>query len=77
MWLRLRITSRLGGGAGRPAEIPPRHERREAARERHHATGEPAWTPGDRHLGEPSKREVQDVTSGTPGEFGSHRVVDD
>jgi len=27
---------------------PPRHERREAGRERHHRTGEPAWESGDK-----------------------------
>lgn len=26
----------------------PRHDRREAGRERHHQTGEPAWEPSDR-----------------------------
>jgi hypothetical protein len=30
------------------AEPPPRHERREAGRERHQQTGEPAWEEGDR-----------------------------
>jgi hypothetical protein len=31
------------------AEEPaPRHDRREAGRERHHQTGEPAWEPSDR-----------------------------
>ena len=27
---------------------PSRHERREAGRERHHKTGEPAWEPADK-----------------------------
>jgi hypothetical protein len=36
----------------------------------------PHWTPADRHLGE-GRRDVQDVAAGTPGEFGSHRVIDD
>lgn|GEM_PF-1233007 len=32
-----------------PADEPaPRHERREAGRERHHETGEPAWEADDR-----------------------------
>ncbi len=31
----------------------PRHDRREAGRERHHETGEPAWEDSD-HLDEPS-----------------------
>ena len=30
------------------AEPPPRHERREAGRERHQETGEPAWEKSDR-----------------------------
>ena len=30
------------------AEPPPRHERREAGRERHQETGEPAWEERDR-----------------------------
>ena len=30
------------------AEPPPRHERREAGRERHQETGEPAWEEKDR-----------------------------
>jgi hypothetical protein len=30
------------------AEPPPRHERREAGRERHQETGEPAWGKKDR-----------------------------
>ena len=35
--------------AGPPAEPhPSRHERREAGRERHHKTGEPAWEAKDR-----------------------------
>ena len=34
------------------AEPSPRHERREAGRERHHETGEPAWEESDR-LDEP------------------------
>jgi len=29
-------------------ERPSRHERREAGRERHHKTGEPAWEPSDK-----------------------------
>jgi hypothetical protein len=37
-------------GAPDPAEPEPlsRHERREAGRERHHETGEPAWEASDR-----------------------------
>ncbi|HEY2887140.1 MAG TPA: hypothetical protein VGJ17_00865 [Candidatus Limnocylindrales bacterium] len=33
--------------AGEP-DPAPRHERREAGRERHHETGEPAWEDTDR-----------------------------
>ncbi len=35
------------------AEPVPRHERREAGRDRHHETGEPAWEESDR-LDEPA-----------------------
>ena len=40
-------------GSRSPAEADaddpaPRHERREAGRERHHETGEPAWEESDR-----------------------------
>ena len=44
-WIRRVLT----GAPGVPgAEPPPRHERREAGRERHRETGEPAWSEGDR-----------------------------
>ena len=45
---------RLLGGAPLDAEAEPapRHERREAGRDRHHETGEPAWEESDR-LDEP------------------------
>lgn len=33
-------------------EAPSRHDRREAGRERHHQTGEPAWEASDR-VGDP------------------------
>ena len=29
-------------------DLPSRHERREAGRQRHHKTGEPAWQPSDK-----------------------------
>ena len=32
----------------RAEERPSRHERRDAGRERHHNTGEPAWETGDK-----------------------------
>jgi hypothetical protein len=53
MSLIARIKRALSGAAD-PAdpEPPPRHERREAGRERHHETGEPAWEEDDR-LDEP------------------------
>jgi hypothetical protein len=40
----------LGGRSqgGQPDEPPPRHDRREAGRERHRETGEPAWDADDR-----------------------------
>ncbi len=43
-----RIKRALSGAAD-PAEpeAPPRHERREAGRERHRETGEPAWEKED------------------------------
>lgn len=37
-----------GASDASDAEPPPRHERREAGRERHHETGEPAWQASDR-----------------------------
>ena len=53
-----KISGLFGGSrpteeAARDAEEPaPRHDRREAGRERHHKTGEPAWEKSDR-LDEP------------------------
>lgn len=47
------IGSRSAAGSQRDAEQPlSRHDRREAGRERHHETGEPAWEEKDR-LDEP------------------------
>ena len=49
--MSLRSTlKRLLGGAPLDAEAEPapRHERREAGRDRHHETGEPAWEEDDR-----------------------------
>jgi hypothetical protein len=40
-------------------EPPPRHERREAGRERHQETGEPAWEDKDR-LEEPPGTGMRD-----------------
>jgi hypothetical protein len=65
-------------GSSEPVEpLPPRRERREAARERHHETGEPAWSEPDRHEGPEGEREVQDIAPGLFGEGASHRVIDD
>lgn len=72
-----RIAGFLRGDAGSGEGVLPRRERRSEARDRHHSTGEPAWTSADRLPGRPGPREVQDVAPGTPGEFGSHRIIDD
>jgi hypothetical protein len=48
MSLLSRIKRTLTGVQDAPVEPPPRHDRRVAARERHRATGEPAWRKGDR-----------------------------
>ena len=40
-----RSSTESHGGAEQPAS---RHDRREAGRERHHETGEPAWESSDR-----------------------------
>lgn len=42
------IKRTLPGAPVSAAERPPRHERREAGRERHQETGEPAWRKEDR-----------------------------
>jgi hypothetical protein len=77
MSLLSRIADALRGDKPLTGDVRPRRERRDEGRERHHSTGEPAWTSADRHVGAPGAREVQDVAAGTPGEFGSHRVLDD
>jgi hypothetical protein len=45
------ILAKLKAVFSRPPEHDPappsRHDRREAGRERHHQTGEPAWEAGD------------------------------
>ena len=44
-----RIKGLISGAAAAPEPEPaPRHERREAGRERNHETGEPAWEDSDR-----------------------------
>jgi hypothetical protein len=65
-------------GRNRSAEpAPDRHERREAARQRHRETDEPLWTENDLVPGPGGKREVEDVTPGTPGSFGGRRTIRD
>jgi hypothetical protein len=55
-----RIKSILTGAPDASApEPPPRHERREAGRERHQETGEPAWEDKDR-LEEPPGSGMRD-----------------
>ena len=44
-WIKQTLTGAPDVSA---AEPPPRHERREAGRERHHETGEPPWEERDR-----------------------------
>jgi hypothetical protein len=49
MSLLTRIKRALSGAAADSEPDPaPRHERREAGRERNHETGEPAWEESDR-----------------------------
>lgn len=67
-WLR-----RLGSADEPPVDLPPRHERREEARERH-AEGGPAWSPEDRHVN-PDGGEVNDLAPGLTGDATSHRTV--
>jgi hypothetical protein len=75
IWRRL---SRLISGSPPGEPLAARRERREAARTRHHETGEPAWTAADRHPGPDGEQLVADVTPGTPGHFGSvHTSRDD
>lgn len=61
---------RLVNGSPPAPPLPPRHERREAARERE-AAGGPGWSDVDRHPNEDGIREVADVAPGTPGAGGS------
>ncbi len=48
MSLPSRVRQMLPGAPVSPAERPSRHQRREAGRERHQETGEPAWRKEDR-----------------------------
>jgi hypothetical protein len=69
-WLR-----RIASSDEPYVELPPRHERREEARERH-AAGGPAWSDADRHVNPDAPREVADVAPGTPGHHASRRTID-
>jgi hypothetical protein len=69
-WLR-----RLGSSDAPYVELPPRHERREEARERH-AAGGSGWSDADRHVNPDGPREVADVAPGTPGHAASRRTID-
>jgi hypothetical protein len=77
MTILSRLLSLLSRRSSGDPSLPDRHERREAARRRHRQTGEPLWTPEDRHLGEPGERGVADGTPGTPGHYGSVRTIKD
>lgn len=75
VWNRLRV---LISGPAPTHPLATRRERREAARMRHRATGDPLWTSEDRHPGPDGERSVADVSPGTPGHFGSvHTIKDD
>jgi hypothetical protein len=75
LWSSLRRA--ITGRAPLSPRLAARHERREAARRRHHEIGEALWTSQDRHLGPSGERWVADVTPGTPGHFGPIRTVED
>jgi hypothetical protein len=74
-WSRLHDLLSGRSSAGEP--LRTRHERREAARQRHHETGEPLWTESDRHVGSSGEHPVADVAPGTPGHYGSVRTARD
>jgi len=77
MSLISRLNDFLHGG-GRPGVmLASRRERREEARRRHRAAGEPLWTSEDRHPGAEGEHTVADVAPGTPGHFGSVRTTRD
>jgi hypothetical protein len=71
----LRLLQRLFGRRS-SEHLVSRHERRREAKRRHHETGAPLWTQADRHPNPGGTRQVEDVTPGTPGHFGSVRSVD-
>ncbi|MEA2547420.1 MAG: hypothetical protein QOE42_18 [Chloroflexota bacterium] len=72
-----RIRDLVSGRAEVDPPLEARHERREAARQRHQETDEPPWTDDDRHPGADGERRVADVAPGTPGHFGSTRTIRD
>jgi len=74
VWTRLRA---LVTGRTTSTPLASRRERREAARKRHHDTGEPLWTDADRHLGADGERWVADVTPGTPGSGLGRSIKDE
>ena len=59
------LRARIGAFFARPPREPTshasRHERREAGRERHHETGEPAWDASDRIETQPGEAENADA----------------
>jgi hypothetical protein len=71
-----RLLRRLFGNRS-PERVASRRERRREAKRRHRETGTPLWTSDDRHPNPGGSRQVEDVTPGTPGHFGSVRSVDD
>jgi len=77
MGIRSRLSALLHAVAAPvdpPERLPPRHERREEARERH-ARGGPDWTEADRHVNPDGEREASDVTPGLPGYGPSRRTI--
>ncbi len=68
LWLR-----RLLGEDPPSGALPPRHDRREAARDRH-AAGGPAWSHEDRNENPDGTRVVEDIAPGTLGAGGSRRI---
>jgi hypothetical protein len=69
----VRLIAAVTGTSARTEDLEPRHVRRERARERHEATGEPIWPAAERHENRDGSREVQDVAPGTPGAGASRR----
>ena len=72
-WL-LRIAGAVPRDA--PRVTPPRAIRRAAGRQRHHETGEPAWTSRDRDH-RPRVRQVNDIGGVGMGYAGRRAVIDE